>query len=394
MVEAQFESVFVAPEDAAAAGLIDAAAYRDVFDALLTTRLGGEPEIVDDYGDEDRPDIEAMLANPFTLLANLEKLLKPPAPPPPKVPHVAVVYATGTIMPGKSQADWSGNVATMGSDTIVAALEAAGDDEHVKAVVLRVNSPGGSALASDMIWRAVQRVREKKPVISSMGSVAASGGYWISMGCDMIMAQPSTITGSIGVVSMVPDLSQAVSELGINVEVVARGPHGDQLAFLKHGVTPVLRETLQRMMRGTYDEFLDKVSEGRGLPRDDVKAMAGGRVWTGRQAAELGLVDELGSLQDAIDMACVLGGGLDPLTTPVFESPLAPNVFEQFEEQMKEQALVRGLFGSGLQAAADELGLGAVAHQVRALLAAVHAGGPRLGAHSVQALLPFSVTLR
>ena len=136
-----------------------------------------------------------MLKSPFAFLKILE-LLSPPEKAAPKGPHVAVVYASGAITSGKSRSDFAGNVSSMGSDTIVEALQQAGKDSNCKAVVLRVNSPGGSALASDMIWRAIQEVRKSKPVISSMGSVAASGGYWISMGCDAIVAQPSTITGS------------------------------------------------------------------------------------------------------------------------------------------------------------------------------------------------------
>src|SRR5262249_20288232 len=143
-----------------------------------------------------------------------------------------------------------------------------------------------------------------------MGYVAGSGGYWISMGCDAIVAQPSTITGSIGVVSMVPNVADALKEVGVNVEVVACGPHGDQLSILKNGPTPVLKDVLTRMMNGVYQDFLDKVSKGRHLDRERVAALARGRVWTGRQAVDNGLVDELGGLRDSIALACVMGGGL------------------------------------------------------------------------------------
>ncbi len=387
-LEGLFADVLVTPAEAAEAGLIDAAVYRDEFDGLVRVLVGGEFVVVKDYGDDEGQSIEELFANPFAMMANLELILNPRPVKAPDEPHVAVVYATGPIASGKSKADMQGNVASMGSETIVAALEAAADDDDVKAVVLRVNSPGGSALASDMIWRAVQKTRERKPVIASMGSVAASGGYWISMGCDVIMAQPSTITGSIGVVSMLPDLSKTLAGVGVHVDVVSRGPNGDQLAFMRNGVTPLLREVITRSMSVTYDEFLTKVAEGRGLERAAVAQLAQGRVWTGRQAESNGLVDALGGLDDAINLAFVMGGGLDPATTPVAEYPPAPNFFEQLEESM--QGMARAPMRSALQAMADELGYGDVA----VLAGRLMERRSLVDADTVQAFLPIRITIR
>jgi protease-4 len=389
-LEGLYEQVLVMPEDARRAGLIDAVAFADEFERQVEQTFGGAVERVEDYGDKGKEDLEKMLSSPFAAFSLLPRLLNPPKQQAPDEPHVAIVYATGVITSGDSRTGWDGTVASMGSDTIVEALEDALEDEHVKAVVLRVNSPGGSALASDMIWRAIQRVKKAKPVIASMGSVAASGGYWISMGCSAIVAQPSTITGSMGVVSMLPDVSVALKDLGINVEVVARGPHGDQLSLLKHGPTPVLRDVIARMMDDVYDDFLEKASKGRRMDKQRVAELARGRVWTGRQAEDLGLVDELGGLQDAINLACVMGGGLDPSTTHVMEYPQAPSFMEAIEKAFEDMALARIALPEPLRTLLQHPALAPYEPLVRSLLTETR------GVHAdrVQCLLPFVVTIR
>jgi protease IV len=402
-LEPLYESVIVLPEEALAAGLIDAVGYEKDFDALVERHLGGKVELVEHYGDKEGEDLEKMLASPFAAFSLLPALLNPPKAETPKEPHVAIVYATGPISSGKSTAGFDGKVSGMGSDTIVEALEAAGDDENCKAVVLRVNSPGGSALASDQIWGAIQRVKAKKPVVASMGQVAASGGYWISMGCSAIVAQPSTITGSMGVVSMLPDPSMLLKDVGINVEVVSRGPHGDQLSLMRNGPTPVLKDVITRMMQGVYANFIRKASEGRRMEPSRIEELAQGRVWTGRQAEELGLVDELGGLQDAIVLACTLGGGLKPSSTPIAEYPQAPNFLDQLKESFEGMASVRGGaagslragLGAGLSAGLAEAvaavpALGSLVALTDALL---DASRP-LSADRVQCVLPFAVTIR
>ncbi len=377
--------VLIDPAKALEVGLIDMVAYEDEFDAHLE-ELFGEYEVLEDYGNEEAAELARLLDSPFGAFALMGKMLNPPDTKAPDEPHVAIVYATGAIMSGKSSADWTGRVSSMGSDTIVEALDRCYDDDNVKAVVLRVNSPGGSALASDMIWRAIERVRSKKPVISSMGSVAASGGYWISMGCDVILAQPSTLTGSIGVVSMLPDPSVMLDNLGVNVEVVAVGPRGDALSLLKHGVTPELRVIMQGWMERVYDEFIEKVAAGRDLQPDFVRSIAGGRVWTGRQAVENGLVDELGGLDDAIALACVMGGGLDVRTTDIMEYPGPPNFMEQLEEQMQDMASLRAPYAWAMQ----ELGLSHLGWMVEQAVSSPSV----LSRDRVMAILPYQITVR
>lgn len=384
-VEGLMEHLFVEPDQALAAGVIDAVAYADEFETQVEGLLGGEYDVDEDYGKLGGLD-PAQLDNPFAAFSLLGQMLNPPDRDAPDEPHVAVVYATGAITSGDSTADFQGNVSTMGSDTIVEALERCYEDDHVKAVVLRVNSPGGSALASDMIWRAIERVQTKKPVISSMGSVAASGGYWISMGCRAIVAQPGTLTGSIGVVSMLPDVSEVVEDAGVQVEVVARGPHGDQMSLVKYGPTDPIRRALTRSMEVTYSQFLEKVSAGRRMPVEEVAELAGGRVWTGQQAYDNGLVDTLGGLDDAIALACVMGGGLDPSSTQVMEYPDPPNPFEEFEKSLSGAATLPG----AARLVLDGLGAGHLGVFVERSMSSSSVLHPE----RVQALMPFHLRVR
>ncbi len=355
-VEAGFEEVLLAPARALELGLIDAVGYEDEFDAKVATLLGSAPTKVEDYGSEEGLDLSEF-DNPFTVFTKLKELLEPKDEELPDGSRIAIVYATGAIMSGKSSAGLGGQ--TMGADTIVEALDTARTDEQVKAVVLRINSPGGSALASDLIWRAVQRCREAKPVVASMGGVAASGGYWIAMGCDRILAQPSTVTGSIGVVAAVPNLAQAWEKVGINVEVVGYGPHAEELSTMRDGLPPMLRGKLEASMQKLYGEFVAKAAAGRKLDPVALELNARGRVWSGREAKEIGLIDGFGGLREAITMACFLGGRLDPKSTPRRELPEAPDFFEQLKEQFGSLAsvkaplalLAREVGGAGLEQA-------------------------------------------
>lgn len=386
-VDALFAQVLVSPADALAAGLVDAVGYEDEFDAAVVELFQAPVCRPEHYGEEAAPDLEAMMANPFALLANLKKLLAPPAPASPDEPHVAVVYATGAITSGKSKMGFSGGIANMGSETVVEALEATLEDDNVKAVVLRVNSPGGSATASDMIWRAVERVREKKPVVASMGQVAASGGYWISMGCDKIVAQPSTITGSIGVVSALPDLSGTLKKAGIHVEVVAHGPGAQELAMLSDGPSEFLKGRVTTWMESVYASFLAKASAGRGLEPAVLAGLAQGRVWTGRQALENGLVDALGGYEDALRLACELGGGLDPATIQVVEYPRAKDVFDMLDEMFEDAVTTNA--GLELFLAGSFLPV-----EVQETLRVMLAGDELLHADRVQAIVPFVLRIR
>jgi protease-4 len=191
----------------------------------------------------------------------------------------------------------------MGSDTISGALRSAVADHRVKAIVLRVNSPGGSYVASDTIWREVVRARDAgKPVVVSMGDVAASGGYFIAMAADSIVAQPGTITGSIGVLSGKPVLGQALERAGVTTDTVSEGAHADMFTTsrpFRDDEWAKINSWLDRI----YADFTGKVAAGRGLPQERVHEIARGRVWTGADAVGIGLVDQLGGLDSAVAVA-------------------------------------------------------------------------------------------
>jgi len=233
---------------------------------------------------------------------------------------VALIHASGPIRRGRSGRGPVGGGA-MGSDTIAAALRAAASDHRAKAIVLRVNSPGGSYVASDTIWREVVRARAaSKPVVVSMADMAASGGYFIAMAADAIVAQPGTLTGSIGVFSGKPVTANLLERAGVSVDVVAEGRHADMFTTTRP-FTDEEWDRLNTWLDRVYEDFTSKVAEGRGLSMDKVHDVARGRVWTGADAAANGLVDELGGLQTAVALARRKAGLPD--TTPLRLFPRA-----------------------------------------------------------------------
>lgn len=232
--------------------------------------------------------------------------------------RIALIYATGTIVPGRSsRSQYAGRL--MGSDTVAHALAEARRDDGIRAIVLRVDSPGGSGVASDVIWRETQLARKKKPLVVSMSDLAASGGYWISMGADAIVAEPATLTASIGVVGGKFDLGGLYEWVGLHWEILQRGRHAD-LFTDAHGFTEEQREIVRASMEGFYREFVSRVGEGRKMKREDVERAARGRVWTGQQARDLGLVDRLGGLDVALDLVREKAGIPEsrPLSLEVF----------------------------------------------------------------------------
>lgn len=215
-------------------------------------------------------------------------------------PKIAVVYAVGEIVEGDSRTGFGSSFA--GSDTVGRALHAAGDDGSVRAILLRVDSPGGSGTASDVIWREVQRARKNKPVVVSMGDLAASGGYYIAMGSDAIVAQPATITGSIGVFGGKFSLRGLYDKLGVSKEIITRGRHADLFTEYRPW-TDEERAKIRELMTDFYREFVTKAAEGRHRTYDQVHEVAQGRVWTGQEALGHGLVDRLGGFDVALQVA-------------------------------------------------------------------------------------------
>jgi len=327
-VKAAIDQGLLTPAAAKEAGFIDGFAYEDELKARIAEDRGiKEAKVARNYGkkklDTDFSGLQGFI-NLMDMLAGIE-----PGEADASGPKVAIVYATGAIMPGESQAGLlSGEV--MGSDTIVKAIDKARDDENVKAIVLRVDSPGGSALASDLIWRSVELAKAKKPVIVSMGYVAGSGGYYISMGADAIVAEPSTITGSIGVVGGKVAFDGLLKKIGVTTSVVSRGKNSGTLSVLS-GFTDSERAAMQKMLDEVYKIFTSKAAQGRDMKVEDLEKLARGRIYTGERAKKIGLVDETGTLADATEIAKtkarergLLGKDEDPglMILPKAKSPL------------------------------------------------------------------------
>ncbi len=252
-----------------------------------------------------------------------------------KMDKIAVVYAQGQIGAGK------GSVSEIGTENVAKALRQAREDEKVKAVVLRVNSPGGSALTSEIIFREVELVKEKKPVIVSMGDVAASGGYYISCMADTIVASANTITGSIGVFGLIFQAQELVEEkIGINVETVNTAKHADMGSPFRP-LASKERAMLKKSIEDIYQTFIGHVARGRGMSVEQVDEVAQGRVWSGRDAKEIGLVDVLGGLNDAVKIAAERAGIEDYM---IKDLPKQKDPLQQMLEQFGGNVSLQEIF--------------------------------------------------
>ncbi len=281
---------------------------NDVADGLLTrnARMAMENDMID--GIAYRDEILELLRKKTNLeededvkFVSLERYKRAPLPrhmiTPRSREHIAVVYASGGIIDGE------GGENSIGSIDMSAAIREARKDESVKAIVLRINSPGGSALASDVILREVKLAAQEKPVIASMGDVAASGGYYIACAADEIVAHPNTITGSIGVFGMIPNMQEFFNEkIGITFDNVKTNEFAD-LGSLTRPMRPAERQFIQEMIGDVYETFIGHVAEGRNIPESVVDELGRGRVWSGAEARQHGLIDEFGGLRYAIERA-------------------------------------------------------------------------------------------
>jgi protease-4 len=273
---------YLEPQEAKQAGLIDQVGYYDQVVSKLRA-LTEETEETESFRHVDLGTYanETISSTPVASKA-AEK--------------IAVIYAEGAIVDG------SGSIETVGSDRFTEDFQELREDESVRAVVLRINSPGGSATASDVILREILLTKKKKPVIVSMGNVAASGGYWIAAGADQIFAEENTITGSIGVFGLLSNIQEIAQDNGVTWDVVKTGKFAD----IDSNVRPKTAAELaiyQQSVDKTYGLFLSKVADYRHLPLDKVKEIARGRVWSGKEALKIGLVDRLGGLESAIAFA-------------------------------------------------------------------------------------------
>lgn len=309
------------PEEALQKGLVDVVAYEDEFIAALKNRLGidedkkiktiGYSKFLRSLEDEDEADDE-----------------------------IAIIYAEGDIVDG------SGSGYQVDSERFTTAIRKARKDEDTKAVVLRVNSPGGSALASDVIWRELELLKAEKPLIISMGDLAASGGYYIAAPGDTVLAEPTTITGSIGVFGMFFTAGELLEEdLGLVFETVKTSEFADMPA-INRPLNEAERSFFQKGVDRTYGKFISRVVAGRGLDSLYVDSIGQGRVWTGSRAVELGLVDALGNLDDALAIAADKADLEDYKTVayPKFKDP-----FQQFIEDLTGNQVKNELRGTPLE---------------------------------------------
>ncbi|MEL6560315.1 MAG: signal peptide peptidase SppA [Bacteroidota bacterium] len=275
------------PEDAVNHGLVKRLAYEDEVKALVRSEMGLLEDRKVNY--ISGTDYYRNVGSRFSV-AGSDK--------------IAVIVAEGDIVMGGG----SGNIA---GDRFAKEIRKARKNDQIKAIVLRVNSPGGSLTASDIIWREIMLTKEEKPIIASMGDVAASGGYFISMPCDAILARPNTITGSIGIFGMMFNLSDMLEDkLGITHDVVNTGEYSDIMTVTRT-LRPEERAIIQQGVDKGYETFLTKAADGRGVTVEAIEELASGRVWTGSQALENGLIDEFGGLDEAIALAADKAGLLD-----------------------------------------------------------------------------------
>lgn len=289
------------PELAKATNLVDKVVYEDHFQNGIKKALGLKMD--EDY---NTIDISKYAVNVGVSLKSKKAKDK-----------IAVIYAQGQILDGE------GNPKTIGEGYVKKSLQDAVKDDNVKAIVLRVDSPGGSALASDIIWREIEITKKHKPVVVSMGNLAASGGYYISCNADKIFAEPTTITGSIGVFGALPNFRGLTNNMGIYSDIVSTHENSAEYSIFQP-MSESFKGVITESIENIYDIFLERVAEGRGMTKEQVNEVAQGRVWTGTDAKRLGLIDEIGGLEDAIAYAAELGEvqeyGLENF--PVFKKTL------------------------------------------------------------------------
>ena len=310
-------------------GLVDKLCYMDEVKAILREKSGLE--------DEDDDLVFASVAD----VAKSETLDE-------KVDEqVAVYYAYGEIVQSQGTGLGMSQEHQIVGEKMIKDLQDLREDDDVKAVVIRVNSPGGSAFASEQIWREVCLLKEKKPVVVSMGGMAASGGYYISCAANRIFAEPTTLTGSIGIFGMIPDMSELMTEkIGLKFDVVKTNEMSD-IGTMARPFNEAESAQMQKMINRGYDLFTKRVADGRGMAQDSVKLIAEGRVWTGEQGLNIGLVDELGNLDDAVAHAAELAKVEKFRAVPY---PGADNPFDQLLNQTKGGYLdseLRELLGEG-----------------------------------------------
>jgi protease-4 len=303
------------PRSAVEHNLIDGIRYYDEVESIMKEKIG--------LSEDD--DINYITYNKYKKAAGTEGSGRD---------RIAVIVASGEIFMG------GGSQGIIGSADFVKELRNARESSSIKAVVLRINSPGGSAIASDVLWREIQKTREVKPVIASLSDYAASGGYYMAMACDTIVAQPNTITGSIGVFATLFNMKEMLNDkLGITFDVAKTGEFSDIFTIVRP-LSAVEKSKIQVETEWTYETFVSKASEGRNMSKEELLKVASGRVWLGSKAQELGLVDIVGDFEDAVEIAAAKAG-IEEYKLRFY--PQQKTFLEEFLANMEQNARVRML---------------------------------------------------
>ena len=330
-----------------AADLIDRGPFtaKEAQEAKLVDELHYYDELLDTI--REKPDVELStkddkkgrklpdLNSPFGLMQLLNMLTSSQrARPRAADKQIALIYASGPILPDISMP--FSTTSLISPKTFKKAFKKAREDDKIKAVVFRIDSPGGSAMASDLIWREVILTQREKPVVVSMANMAASGGYYIAMAAGTIVAQPGTLTGSIGVYGGKLNMKGLYNKVGLTKEIIPRGKNATLYSDYG-GFSDTERERVKKMMKTIYEDFVTKAAAGREKTFDEINEIAQGRVWTGKQAKELGLVDELGGLDTALSIAKEKGGIAEDDRFNIIVLPEQKTFFEQMMESMLDE---------------------------------------------------------
>jgi protease IV len=322
-IQAMADSLLaIMPRAAHQAKLVSQVGYFDDAESLIKTRLSLAKEAAINYVSFDK-------------YASCIK-----QPPESSKKQIAVLIVEGTIVDG------AGAPGTVGSKDLASSLRAISKDKSIKAVVLRINSPGGSALAADVLWKELILTRAQKPVVASMSDVAASGGYYLAAACDRILAHPTTITGSIGIFGLFFDVHALLSnKLGITTDVVKTGGSADLFENPGRAFDDYEKAIIQKVVDKGYHTFLERVAEGRKMKKEIIARVAGGRVWTGQDAQEKGLVDELGGLEAAVQAAAQLSDMADEFTVSYWPKPrtLSEQVLSGWKNSVGNETTLRAL---------------------------------------------------
>jgi protease-4 len=356
---------------AAARGIDEAAVRAALAEASSSVEALVAQRLID--GEATRAELVAKLGDPNVVKGSDYAAVDARSVGFDPVATFALVYASGAVVAGEGRTTRTGEPVAA-ADTIVEALEKAIEDDEVKAIVLRVDSPGGGSFPSELIWRAVRRARESKPVVASFSDYAASGGYYLASGADAVVAQPATITGSIGVFAVRPALGGLFERFGVHTATMQRAPHAE----LNLSTPPLSEDTaawLDREVQEVYQLFLRRVGEGRGIEAAAVDAVGQGRVWTGAQAGERGLVDQLGGLRAAVEIAKQRAGIAADADVSLAVYPPPRPLAQQLAEAMRISAAQAAR--AALPLDADALSA-AMAGRLGAWLAAIAEGGALL----------------